>query len=317
MSTLDRVATGLLHYFTTEVENTVLSLRQARRGSIYAVAACLAHLAQSLIGGVMSFAITTPSLAFLKMVYGTSRVFIQKAGNTPHESKRKREITVASWNVAGIPFCRVNEGLASFEKRVKPILDQLQGVDVVMLQEVFGKNAYKLSEEMQKEASKAFYARMGIRVFGLGSGLACITLLKPEKFFFQPYKTSGWGIQRGFAVLDTAHAIFIGTHLESGDNQKARQKQMGDIKAFARRQTKPIVLMGDFNVGDSKKEIDAFKKRFENAGFVVASEISGQGEKNDFILIRGGELVTDSSSVQVHKKLSDHPLLKATIHLNT
>jgi len=122
------------------------------------------------------------------------------------------------------------------------------------------------------------------------------------------------------------------THLQAHrEHAKVRASQVDEI--LERNDSRPVVLMGDFNFYDDHPEDRASERRLEEAGFVdVAVEVGrpeptydpenpyvrgSRGQRFDRILVRGGQGVSfrsaDSRVLQHETPLSDHHPLWARV----
>jgi endonuclease/exonuclease/phosphatase family metal-dependent hydrolase len=271
---------------------------------------------------------------------------------TVKSSKNDRcELKILSWNIFGLPSYISPKGLAVRSRLIAEYL-KLADFDIVIFQEAFTVKSREiilsiLCDSFPYHLGPANEKKYGLR---LNSGVWIISKV-PMNFIseIQFSNSSGFDMfsRKGAIMVEGMHngTVFqlVGTHLNSGDSQRIRDKQYKEMVTRLLEPNKkediPQILCGDFNT--NKNDIASYSKMlgilnvpdYEMAG---ASLYSYDGINNDltgkhftgqdiidYIFFRSNGLKTGKIDRSIHpvyhpwsdrhKDLSDHYAVAATI----
>lgn len=225
------------------------------------------------------------------------------------------ELTLLTYNVQCRPW------LDDIDEKLPKIAAQLDGYDVVTLQECF--SGYAHVAQGTDYPNRFYFNRLVYPWKVVNSGLATLTALPVRDVVFMHYGNSGEFqdhlASKGMLLtrLNAArHTIDIyNTHMEAGHSpgaQATRMKQAHQVVEFVRRNSPPahsVIITGDFNMGphregkawqdyapnhyasqrDMEQRTAAFMVMFEGLGLRDANdELRGPDDEIERYLYRPG-----------------------------
>jgi phospholipase C len=263
----------------------------------------------------------------------------------------KCELKILSWNIFGLPSYISHKGLAVRSRLIGEYLKDAD-FDIVIFQEAFTSKSRGiirsiLCDSFPYQLGPANEKTHGIR---LNSGVWIISKI-PLNFVSEIQFSSSKGFdmfsRKGALMAEGKHngTLFqlVGTHLNSGDSQKVRDRQYNEMVSLLLEPNKkediPQIICGDFNT--NKTDTASYSKMlgildvpdYQMAGACLYSydginnDLTGKHFTGqdiiDYIFFRPNGLIGEKIDRSIHpvyhswsnshKDLSDHYAVAATI----
>lgn len=210
--------------------------------------------------------------------YFYQKPYLSLLGSKAPLQKPREEIRFLTLNACmffgGLPL--INGGITPASDRIESLSALIKGLDIdfLLMQEVSFEPGLVLAKELEKEFSH-FFVRIGPNPWKLESCLFAASkhpIVSEPKFIPFPYHSL---MKRGVFCIETPDFWILNTHLEEGDNEKAKQLRemevslivdtMNDLKESSK---KPCFLFGDLNVPKIGNGRDEYERLNLNRDFV-------------------------------------------------
>ena len=237
-----------------------------------------------LIASALSLSVlfSAPSVSSLNPEpYAYSSSMVQEK-----ELIKGHKIEVLSWNICFIPLATANweKGVKPWTERIDQVAETIlkEDADVVALQEVYDDEAAEALTDLLKEKYGHIYHNIGPSSIGVNSGLFVASKTPLKNIHFTQHKAKkndidSFFVNKGFFDFEIyagkskiAH-IFV-THLQHSKDdlnplkmdQEIREKQLRAIFAEMKKETVPVLLVGDFNMPLAEYKALETEAKFQN-----------------------------------------------------